>query len=308
MRIGILTFCNANNYGAVLQAFSLEKKIQALFGQAQLIDYRCPAIEAMHKKRPVFGTGNIKKSVYNFLYNFAFFPRKKGFERFRSYMNRSRIYSRDTIHEANNEYDVFISGSDQVFNLSLTKGDRTYFLDFVEAEKKKVAYAASLGAFLSEEKESYQKLLNRFDAISLREKASAQIIKNELGIDAQVIPDPVFLHSKEEWKELLHLKEQTNDKPYILIYSLYESKELYRLAQAVKDQLGYKTVLITKALRPLAKADKIIRDADPIRFAELVMNAEYVVTNSFHGTAFSLIFEKQMSVLKPAAAPERIRM
>lgn len=305
MKIGILTFCNAYNLGGALQAFSLQKALEETGQDAELIDYRCPAIENMHKLRPVLHRGiSLKSRVYNIIHNIVFFPRRIRYKKFQQCMKRSRKYSRDNVHEANGQYDMFITGSDQVFNLKLTGDDSTYFLDFVD-KGIKASYAASLGIYLPDQKERYQHLLKTFDYLSVREKSTADIFEKELGIVAEDMPDPVFLHTADEWKTLVGVSADNKHK-YVLVYSLIENKDLYDIANKVAKERGLKVFAITKVLRPMGHADKCFRNAGPKEFIELIANADYVVTNSFHGTAFSLIFEKQFTTLKPASAPERI--
>lgn len=305
MRIGILTFSNAFNLGAALQAYSLQRTLEEMGNDAELIDYRCPAIEAMHKMRPVFHLKiGMKPRIYNLIYNVIFFPRRVRYKRFQKKMKRSQVYSRETIKDTNGSYDLFIAGSDQVFNLKLTGNDTTFFLDFVE-KGKKASYAASLGAYQMENRDEYLAYLNLFDYLSVREKSSAELLKSEFGLSVEVMPDPVFLHTGDEWKELCGVKNRESSK-YVLIYALIEDKELYEIAEKVAKEYSLEVVVITKVLKLLGRADRIIRNAGPKEFVELIANADYVVTNSFHGTAFSLIFEKQFTTLLPSVAPERI--
>ena len=306
MKIGILTFCNANNLGAALQAFSLQKALEEIGQDAELIDYRCRAIENMHKMRPVFREKiGLKSRVYNFMYNAVFFPRRVRYKKFQKGAKRSRKYTRENIREANGLYDMFITGSDQVFNLKLTGDDSTYYLDFAD-KGIKASYAASLGTYLPDQREKYQQYLKSFDYLSVRENSTAEIFEKELGIEAEVMPDPVFLHTAEEWMKLVGISKAAKQK-YVLVYSLIENEELYAIANKAAKEKNLKVFAITKALRPMGRADQYLRNTGPKEFIELIANADYIVTNSFHGTAFSIIFEKQFTTLMPPAAPERIR-
>nr|WP_296832371.1 polysaccharide pyruvyl transferase family protein [uncultured Marvinbryantia sp.] len=305
MRIGILTFSNAYNLGAALQAYSLQRMLEDMGNDAELIDYRCSAIDAMHKMRPVFHLKiGMKPRIYNLIYNIVFLPRRLRYICFRRYSKRSKAYSKETIKGSNGKYDVFITGSDQVFNLKLTGNDTTFFLDFVE-KGKKTSYAASMGTYQIEKRDDCLAYLNSFDFLSVREKSAADLLKSELDISVEVMPDPVFLHTGEEWKRLLGIKERKRKK-YVLVYALIEDERLYEVAKKIAKEYSMEVAVITKALRPLGKADRIIRNAGPREFVRLMANADYVVTNSFHGTAFSLVFEKQFYVLLPPAAPDRI--
>lgn len=305
MRIGILTFCNAYNLGAALQATSLQKTLENMGHDVELIDYRSPSIEGMPKLRSVFKAGiSMKARICKLLYYFVFFPRRMRYKRFQKLAKRSNPYSPRTIGTANDKYDVFITGSDQVFNLELTGNDSTYFLDFVK-NGKKASYAASLGVYLNDKKEQYQNMLQSFDYLSVRESSTAKIFEQELGITAEVMPDPVFLHAGDEWRKLLGIMEKKKEK-YVLVYSLFEDKELYNIANRVANEKGLKTYVITKTLRTKGKADKFLRNVGPREFVELMASAEYVVTNSFHGTAFSLVFKRPFTVLLPPVAQDRI--
>lgn len=307
MKIGVLTFCNANNYGAALQAFALQKKLEQMGHAAELVDYRCTAIEATHAKKTVTSSGiSLKKRIYNFLYNVVFSSRGQKFEAFRKRVKRSKCYQKSDLFSEQKRYDLFIAGSDQVFNFALTGHDETFFLDFVDQKDKKVAYAASMGSFIDAEKETYAKLLKDFRLLSVREKSTALQIENKLGIACEVVPDPVFLYSAEQWKEIIGLRVNPKNKPYVLIYTLFESPELYRLAKEYAKQNHCEVIAITKSLRPGGKADTFVRDAGPQEFLEFIMNAKYVVTDSFHGTAFSLIFGKQLKIVMPPKAQNRI--
>lgn len=306
MKVGIMTFFSANNYGAILQAFSLQKKVEELCGSCECIDYKCPAIEAVHSPRSLSPKNGIKGNLKNLARNAFYAPRVWIFSAFRDRVAHSRPYTRETIAEANGDYDVFITGSDQVFNLKLTGGDESYFLDFVNGEGRRVAYAASMGPFLEDKKESYERLLKGFDLLSVRESSTAEELHDKLGIACEVVPDPVFLHDAEEWKTLLEIREETAAGKYVLIYTLFESPELYRLAASYAKENGCRVWAVTKALRHGGKADRFLRKVDPAQFVALIANAAYVVTDSFHGTAFSLLFGKQHHIVMPPNARNRI--
>ena len=306
MKIGILTFCNAYNLGAALQSYSLQKKLQGWGNEVELIDYRCPAIENMHKFRHVLRPGmRLKLRMYNLLFNLIVIRRRCRYRHFRRDVQRSKLYTRDTIAETNGSYDLFISGSDQVFNLLLTKGDHTYYLDFVE-KGIKASYAASLGVCRPGKDEEYQKQLLRFDFLSVREKSTQDYFQAELGVAAELMPDPVFLFTGDEWKALLDIKEKKKKDRYLLIYCLPESRKLYQMAHEAAEKKGLKIYVITKEPKAFGRADRTLTNIGPREFLELLANADYVVTNSFHDTAFSLIFHKEFSILVPDYAPERV--
>ena len=294
MKAGILTFSNALNPGAVLQAFSLYSALEEAGHEAALIDYRCPAIEAMHAPRPVFKAGTpLKARVYNIFYNTVFLPRRLRYRNFIKRMRQVGPYTKKTIAQLDGKEDLFITGSDQVFNLKLTGFDTAYYLDFV-TKGKKTSFAAGAGTLGPEDADTAARLLSSFDHVSVREEYAARQLEKMCGVNAEVVPDPVFLHSGEEWKKLLNIKEDNKEK-YVLIYSLYEMDILYDIAALAAKKYGLKTVLITRTLRPRRKVDEVVKNAGPREFLSLIANASYVVTNSFHGSAFSVIFGKSFN-------------
>ncbi|MBQ6499102.1 MAG: polysaccharide pyruvyl transferase family protein [Ruminococcus sp.] len=305
MKAGIMTFFSANNYGAVLQAYALQKKLTSENIECECIDYKCDAIEKMHQPRKLdikYGLiGNLKNIIRNTLNR----PRLKAFAPFRERIPHSKPYTKATIAQANKVYDAFITGSDQVFNLELTGGDTAYFLDFVTGGKPKISYAASMGKYLEEYKDVYKEQLGSFDLLSFREKAVADKIKSEIDIDGRTIPDPVFLLTGEEWKKSLNISKKADEK-YIFVYALFGSDTLLKAAQRLAHEKNCKLYIVTKIGRLSVNADKIIRDASPEKYVELIANAEYVLCDSFHGTAFSLILKKQFYSVLPPKAPERI--
>ena len=310
MKTGILTFSNALNPGAVLQAFSLYKGLEEKGNAPELIDYHCDAIVDMHRPKKVFGPGlGLKARLYGAVYNIVFFPRRVRYRRFvKKRMHSEGPYTKETIKGADGSFDLYVTGSDQVFNLDLTGGDTTYYLDFVN-NGRKASFAAGAGVIAPQNVPVIKEKLETFDYISVREKMGQEQLKNLCGIDAEVVPDPVFLHTGEEWRKLLKLKDngkESRKKGYVLLYLLYESRPLYKVAEIAAAKYGLKVVVVTRTLRVHYKVDRVVRNAGPREFLQLIAGADYVVTNSFHGTAFSIIFEKPFNTLIPAPSPERI--
>lgn len=134
MRFGIMTFSRANNYGAILQAYALRKKLQDKGQECQLINYRCKSIDAMHAFKKFNKKLTFRQNWTNFLWNIIFYPRMLAFDRFRKDL-QTEAYWPETIAQANDKFDCFITGSDQVFNLKLTGGDPAYYLNFVAEDK-----------------------------------------------------------------------------------------------------------------------------------------------------------------------------
>lgn len=296
-KIGILTFHRADNVGAVLQAYALSKYITDMLGiKAEIIDYKCKKIEDTRYTRSGGFIKNILISVYYMI-------KRAGFNRFRKkYLPLSNTeYTRGTIGESNLVYDTFVSGSDQIWNSECSDNDLTYFLDFVNEDKSRIAYAASIGAvnYTNQEVESYKEYLGRYKAISVREQSS--INKLDLPHDTWILPDPVFLLNKEEWGKIS--RPIRHKKKYVFVYLIQEDINVLCAAKEYAKQHDCEIIANKTNLR-------FFLNNSPDNFLSWIENAEAVFTNSFHGTAFSIIYQKKLAadiVLKNGGTNNRIK-
>jgi hypothetical protein len=292
-KIGIINFHRAINYGAVLQAYALSEAIKKLGYNAVTIDYKNPLIEKIYNPRYI----NYKslKGILSGILTYNRRKRKKElFEDFRA--KYFTLYEPPNLYSLNtDEYYKFITGSDQVWNYNLTEYDTVYFLEFISVSKKKNSYAASFGfdEIPDEYVEDYRGFLEDFNQISVREEQGAQIIKNLLNRHAEVVLDPTMLLSKEEWIKIS--KKYKRNKNYILIYQLAASQSLLDFAVELSKQTNCEIINISDAIRRRIKA-KYVTGVGPQEFMGLFSNARYIVTNSFHGTAFSINFNKPFFV------------
>lgn len=294
MRIGIITYHRALNYGAALQAFSLTEHLKSKGYNAEVIDYRCPRIESDYYKL----IPSKAKSFRAIISSVMKYPKKrKRAALFRKFENKqcylsSTSYDKNSISKSNAEYDVFISGSDQVWNNYGSDSDFNYFLEFVDDSKKKIAYSASFGykkvpEFLVED---YKRLLNRFDAISVREKSGAIIVKNLIDKNAYVTCDPVLLLDEDTWNRKIDINIEMKE-PYLLCYFLAFNNAALDYATTYASKTGLKVVAINNIQKDFPGV-KMLKFVSPERFVSLFANASAVITDSFHGTVFSLTFHK----------------
>jgi hypothetical protein len=296
-KVGILTFHRADNLGAVLQAYALSKYITESIGIAtEIIDYKCEKVEDTRYAH----AGNIIKRVSLAAY---YKIKRCGFDRFRNarLSLSNRVYTRNNIGDSNGIYSTFIAGSDQIWNIACSDNDLTYFLDFAEQEKDKIAYAASMGAvnFTEQEVASYAKHLNRFKAISVREQSS--IGKLALPVNTPVLPDPVFLLDKEQWKAVA--TDKRIRKKYVFVYLIQEDVNVLNAANTYAQKYNCDVVINKKSI------DFILNNS-PDHFLKWIENAQAVFTNSFHGTAFSIIYGKLLAAdiaLKNGGTNNRIK-
>lgn len=295
-RIGIMTFYGAKNFGANLQAYALQTVLSQQFSVA-IINYKSRSIhKAYYQKK------DLKEIVKDFIKSIVFYKyisrvkkKRKLFEEFNSkYTESTRIYTSEDIFQINEEFDIVISGSDQVWNDRLLSGDWNYLLPFLDSSKK-YSYAASFGGktIKEENKEIYKKLISSYQSILLRENSGIEVLR-QIGIDnhnVKVVSDPVFLMSQTEWKKRLSLSgTRTND--YILI--LIIAKETYSIeyASELSKEMNchVKFININDSRNGLVSDFDNIIEVGPIEFLNLIINAKCVVTTSFHALAFSLIF------------------
>lgn len=288
-QIGILTFHKANNLGAVLQAYALQTALnKKLKLNSEIIDY---------------DNGGFSEYKKNLLKNIYYFVKSIGFNSFRK--NRlvlsQRRYNGNNISEANNIYSSIITGSDQVWNLSCSKNDFNYFLKFGNDKLKKIAYAASVGNYKynAEELKTIEQELKKFYKISIREKNTLKIFEN-MKLDISVMPDPVFLLKKDDWLRITPKK--LYKKKYIFVYLIQEDVNVMKAAEEYAKKNNCKIISNKKSI-------EFILNNSPEKFLSWIYYSEAVFTNSFHGTAFSLIFEKKLGadvVLKDGKTNNRI--
>lgn len=297
MKAGIITFHDANNYGAVLQVYALKTKMNE-YCESEIINYYN---QNFHKSENIKG---IKRKLLSLMYKNDIKNKNKEFTDFRKKqlnINKDIIKTED-LKTLNSKFDLFISGSDQVWNLRCSGNNDTYFLDFVMDNKKKIAYSASFGTNEPKLDEKHLNYIKDFAKISVREK-SGQKYLNKNGIEAIKTSDPVFLLRKEEWD---NLAEEDNDK-YILVYEVVNGVNMINFAKKLSKMYGIKIVVITSSNKPIWGV-KTIRSAGPMKWLKLIKNAEYVITNSFHGLAFSLIFNKQFFIEQLSNSDSNTRM
>ena len=300
--ISVSTFCVWNSYGSILQSIGLQKTLCKMDLDAVVIKNEYPPKEKyrfdlkgantlkliLKKAFEVF----INKQICNrCLKTFAFIEKNIKLE----YLYDKNIDSFKT--------DLFIAGSDQIWNPKVC--NPFFFLDFVKDNTKRISYAASMGiSEIPEDKcTEFSRLVKNFDSISVREKDMVNVISEYTDKPISVNIDPTFLLSADEWRT--YEKEYPIKKPYILVFPLYWDIKFNDQLKELSKKTGLRVVAVCMGLSKVF-AHKKLYDVDPGEFLWLIDNAEYVVTSSFHGTAFSTIFNKQFSAVVNPSMPSRI--
>lgn len=299
MKVGILTFHRALNYGALLQAFALRQVILSLGVNADIIDYRNDMMEKLYEYPSFSKQLGLKNKLRYLLYSKTEKQKRKRFENFRTNdlgIKQGVSYNRDTILQTNGQYDLFFTGSDQVWSPDAHKLDGTFFLNFVEDSNKKKSYAASFGVAQIQDvyKPLYQKWLNAFSICSVREEQGKSIIEAISDVPVRIDVDPVLLLHRDEWISKLNIKK-TSER-YAFIYSFGLSHNQKRMAEECY-RAGMKIYIVGTSLRnPLDVPCEFLGDLGPKEFVHILSNASFVITNSFHGTAFSIVFNVPFAV------------
>lgn len=296
MKIGILTFHRTFNYGAVLQTLGLVVAIQKEYPGAtvEVIDYYNKRVQTLCRSF-YMAPGN---KVVSFAKAVIRYPerlrKKKNYDEFvEKYipLSAKSYYEQEELNEVLNEYDFFITGSDQVWNSVCGNFDKAYFLTFVKDVKKKISYAASFGFKEMPENltDEYRRRLEAFDKISVRENSGSRILLELNGKDSKVCLDPTLLLDKNTWEK--YVVKNTQKEPYIFVYSVMDPAFKEKLEE-IAEKTNRKVIYLNDAWKVSTKRVKYIRGISPIEFISYIYHADMVLTNSFHGTVFSIIFEK----------------
>lgn len=297
-KIGILTFSNTLNYGATLQCFALSTYLKSLGHEVYVIDYRNQKIETGGKRR-LSSLKNCKQFILYLLTKRNFYAREKIFDDFnRRYLSMTPTVQKENISDALADFDFVVVGSDQVWNGTLTENDDTYYLPFHNEKTGKISYAASFGRGIPNKEEwvKVSSYLKQFDAVSVREKKAEEAIRQETGLMCKVVCDPTFLLDSQSWKEIAK-NGSSRDGEYVLCYILSQRDRVIKEGKRVAEQLGLPLVCIQTGSIHSTHGAEDITTAGPLDFLALFSKANYVVTDSFHGTCFSILFQRDFSSL-----------
>ena len=312
MKAGLVTFYHLHHYGAQLQAAATQRVLGTLGWDCDIIDYFVNQDNRILK--PPTTLGQAAGDIHSALCYQALRKRWQRFEDFSKAhlkLTSRRYGSWKELQEAKLPYDLLISGSDQIWNPGIFPGGRfdpVFFGTFSPA--RKIAYAPSFGsAHISEEVEAELKgYLEGFSHISVRERRGREIVGRASGQEAAVVLDPTLLLTAEEWSALA--SERMIPGSYILCYCISRPGALEPYIQRLAEETGLPVIQLCGARRKVHPKAKMIFDAGPAEFLSLFQNAAYVCTNSFHGTVFSIQFQKPFFTgVSPAelAEPEHSR-
>lgn len=335
MKIGIITYHFPYNCGAALQCFALQTKLEQLGHEVSVINYRpwyhqnryTPLKNPIYfaKKRFNDPADNLAKRCWHAADGFRrtvqswrTYPqvslKEKKFRPFvKRYLHETKVYrSLKQLQSNPPKCDVYISGSDQLWNCAITNGvfDSAYFLDFGGDNVARMSY--SVGADFSKlenPQAALRDLVKRLDVISLREEKWLPAVEKaaEGKIPTHIDVDPTLL--LEEKNYLQYMPDMPKEKePYILTYTMTgeTQKQIYNGARILSEKLGMKVIDVSGDPNKMNKKVEDNRLCGPDEFLWYVKNAEYVVTNSFHGTVFSVLFNKKFVTIPHALTGNRV--
>lgn len=301
MKLGILTFHCAVNYGAVLQVFALQEYLTSLGHEVSVIDYRPEYLLNPYRISNVFiPQSSFVRRVKYWLRSCMIMPIKYKRNRTFSGFVKSRIHlAKLDFAEPANDYDAFIVGSDQIWNPLITEGfDDVYFCNFAAARSKRtISYAASAGSVENiissrQEKDFFSKL-SGIDSISVREMSLSKYLTDN-GKNVRTTVDPVLLAGKDVFAGIA--RKPKRKKPYMLLFQLWVSPKIVEFTEAVANTLGLEVVSISSSSESVKNA-KILQSLSPEEFVGYFHYASYIITTSFHGTVFSILFGKDFNVV-----------
>lgn len=295
IKVGMLT-CFINNYGACLQAYALQTVLHEYTDQVDIIQYLEP-----------LGYDNDNSLVHRLLFNpitktiVAQISRKyrislkfkrscEEFKRKNLHFGNEKYYSYEQLRDSVFDYDVFVCGSDQIWNPSFYDGpNKAYYLDFVK-KGRKVAYAPSIGVSDIEEKyrTEFVRLINRIDFVSVREQTGSKIIEKYCNREAKVVLDPTLLISAEDWKSKIEEEGSIAKERYIFCYLFGNNPFYFRFIEQTSKKMGLPVYIVPFSREQMRADYNQIYDAGPLGFVKLIHNASLVITDSFHATAFSI--------------------
>ena len=302
MNIGIITFHRARNYGAVLQSYAIQRFISESIPEvnAEIIDYRSKYIEEFYKPDIISGTLRHRVAVL-----FSRNKIKKRNAKFQAFIDRyiklSPPCDMDSISQIE-QYDKYIAGSDMIWHWHTMDGkiffDKTYFLHFVDDPLKKFSYAASFGVDKLPDQYTnfYKEQLKDFSRISVRENSAVEIINQTIKKKAVCNIDPTLLFTSEEWKKI---EKKPNQSGYVLLYEVGGiSDKMRECAKKIANDKSIPLVILYSEYHfiQFLKEKNGHFGYSPEEFLGWFDNAEYIVTNSFHGTVFSIIYHKDLFV------------
>ena len=300
-KISIITLHRVFNYGSVLQAYATQEILKKHKAETEIIDYIPKNWQTGHLLFNISRkNGFIKDTIYGLLRAGSVFLKQKTFWKFlRRNLNMTKSYkSYEELCKNPPEADIYCTGSDQVWNSGYCKMDKSFFLQFGDKNIKRIAYAASIGntELEKEEEQIISEYLKDYSHISVREDSAVAILEN-MGYKSTCVIDPTLQFEKENWVKLAS-KRLIKEKYLVLMLLYNEDNNATQIARKIADEKGLKLVKISWEMIKPKNVDILMTHRPVEDFLSLIYHADFIVTNSFHGLAFSINLNKQFVAIK----------
>ena len=316
MKVSVITVLDNTNYGTYLQALATGMAIRRCGHEAEIVHYTRECMTPKGLSRTILKERGLLRWINRCVLKSSkktFELRDKDYAFLRTYFPITDEYVGFESLKANPpKADVYLTGSDQVWNSVYNRGvDHSFYLDFAPVGKKRVAYAASIGMqeFPDEEKKEIIALLKKYHTITVRESSAVKLLA-DIGVDSKMVLDPTLLLDKDEWADVAKRYPFDLKEPYLLTYSVEygnENKYIKHYAQIIARKNGLKIYHVTYSEKARGDYyDKVFSLATPDIFLNLMLNASYIVVSSFHGTAFSVNFNKPFITVSPKRFNSRV--
>lgn len=296
-KIGIITFHRAHNYGAFLQAYALQNYLQENGFDVEIIDYHCSAIEEEYffwPSKEILNDYKVVNKLIIYIWSMLLYrKRKKRYFSFEQDIKANMLLS-EVVDNNNSivfaKYDAIIFGSDQIWNIDITKGIDPVYWGNIAYNGKKISYAASIGdnySLIEGQKEIVKSLLNGFDRIGVREYSTKLLLK-KMKLEAIIDIDPTLLLNRDIWAK--QIKQININGSYVLLYRMKFTDKAAQIAKRIAKEYNLKLIEIASSV----KSNNFFATSHlkPMEFLTYLYNASFIVTNSFHGTAFAMNFHK----------------
>ena len=321
-KVALITLHTVSNYGSCLQTYATQRLIESLGREVEVVDYyradnlpenaveKAFAGRRMRALRGVWEKAPWLKRAASVPMGAIVARQRRPFEEFRSsYLNLTRMYrSAEELRLDPPEADVYCTGSDQVWNSVWNNGfEAPYYLDFAPEGKPRVAFAASIGreAVDDWEKPLMREALSRYKAISMRESSGVDVLRGLGFKDAKLVLDPTLMLGRDEWAGIARMPRGVK-RPYLLVYQLNKSKAFVDYVEAMAARYGLDVVKVSYGVYDVMRSAKTLIAPSVEEFVGLFLNASYVVTDSFHATAYSLNFGVPFTAIAPERFSTRI--
>lgn len=314
MRAAVITRHAVANYGSILQTYATQYTLEknniecSIINYVRKDEYGKNIAKTMLKRNKKWNKNILTRCIYSIIQTPSYNKSYKAFEKYRKeiiHETKTLYYSFDELKQNKPKADVFISGSDQIWGkIGDDDFDKAYFLDFLDESDRCISYATSFGKnnISPELKKKLPKLLKKYEHISVREERAKELLK-ESSISSIVTLDPTLLLSKDEWTEFA---EDSYYKNYIVVYQLHNDNKIMDIAKAVSEKVNKKILVISANPQKTIGDFKYLYLPNPRVFLSCIKNASYIVTDSFHATVFSILFNKQFIVSPPNETSSRI--